>query len=89
VVVRFRFTEKGVRMAHAGDPVVDKRGRVIGWVTAAGGQRGFLRPGLPGPLHIQPGTPIAIFQSAPQKADKAPVCCRWATGWRYLPPPPC
>ncbi len=34
VVVRFRFTEKGVRMAHNGDPVIDKRGKVIGWVTS-------------------------------------------------------
>jgi glycine hydroxymethyltransferase len=33
-VVRFRFTEKGVRMAHSSDPVMDKRGRVIGWVTS-------------------------------------------------------
>ena len=30
VVVRFRFTEKGVRMAHNGDPVLDRKGRVIG-----------------------------------------------------------
>ncbi|MBI4730529.1 MAG: serine hydroxymethyltransferase [Chloroflexi bacterium] len=28
VVARFRFAEKGVRMAHNGDPVLDKRGRV-------------------------------------------------------------
>ena len=34
VVVRFRFPEKGVRMAHNGDPLLDKRGRVIGWVTS-------------------------------------------------------
>jgi glycine cleavage system aminomethyltransferase T len=34
VVVRFRFNEKGVRMAHSGDPVIDKRGRVVGWVTS-------------------------------------------------------
>ncbi len=34
VVVRFRFAEKGVRMAHNGDPVLDKRGKVIGWVTS-------------------------------------------------------
>jgi glycine hydroxymethyltransferase len=34
VVVRFRFSEKGVRMAHNGDPVVDKRGKAIGWVTS-------------------------------------------------------
>ena len=29
-VIRFRFTEKGVRMAHDGDPVVDQKGRVVG-----------------------------------------------------------
>ncbi len=33
-VVRFRFPEKGVRMAHQGDAVLDRRGRVIGWVTS-------------------------------------------------------
>ncbi|WP_416201755.1 aminomethyltransferase family protein, partial [Thermanaerothrix sp.] len=34
VVVRFRFTEKGVRMAHLGDPVLDRKGRTIGFVTS-------------------------------------------------------
>ncbi len=34
MVVRFRFLEKGIRMAHNGDPVVDKKGRVIGEVTS-------------------------------------------------------
>ena len=34
VVVRFRFNEKGVRMAHTGDPVLDPKGRVIGTVTS-------------------------------------------------------
>jgi len=34
VVVRFRFNEKGIRMAHPGDPVMDKRGKVTGWVTS-------------------------------------------------------
>jgi glycine hydroxymethyltransferase len=33
-VARFRFNEKGVRMAHPGDPVLDRRGRVIGMVTS-------------------------------------------------------
>ncbi len=33
-VFRFQFMEKGVRMAHAGDPVLDKRGRTIGYVTS-------------------------------------------------------
>ena len=43
VVARFRFTEKGVRMAHNGDPVVDKKGKVIGVVTScAVDSEGFL-----------------------------------------------
>ena len=43
VLVRFRFNEKGVRMAHLGDPVVDKRGRVVGNVTScAVDEEGFL-----------------------------------------------
>ena len=28
------LSEKGVRMAHPGDPVLDGRGKVIGWVTS-------------------------------------------------------
>jgi len=34
IVVRFRFNERGVRMAHPGDPVMDKRGKIVGWVTS-------------------------------------------------------
>jgi len=34
VVVRFRFNEKNVRMAHHGDLVVDDKGKVIGKVTS-------------------------------------------------------
>ena len=34
VVVRFRFDDQRVRMAHNGDPVVDKDGKSIGWVTS-------------------------------------------------------
>ena len=39
VVCRFHFPEKGVRMAHNGDPVLDKRGKVIGWVTSCAADR--------------------------------------------------
>ena len=43
VVVRFRFPEKGVRMAHNGDPVLDEKGKVIGVVTScAVDTEGFL-----------------------------------------------
>ncbi|MGD2027962.1 MAG: glycine cleavage system aminomethyltransferase GcvT, partial [Anaerolineales bacterium] len=75
VVVRFRFPEKGVRMAHLGDPVIDKRGKVIGHVTScAVDQEGLLT----GQAYIDKkyeveGTPIFIFQSAPEKPGKAPA----------------
>ncbi|OGO10790.1 MAG: glycine cleavage system protein T [Chloroflexi bacterium RBG_13_68_17] len=73
-VVRFRFDEKGVRMAHNGDPVVDRRGRVIGTVTSCAVDReGYLL----GQAYLErksavEGTPIAVFQGAPKEAGKPP-----------------
>jgi glycine hydroxymethyltransferase len=34
-VTRFRMNERGVRMPKTGDPVVNRKGRAIGWVTSA------------------------------------------------------
>lgn len=74
VVVRFRFNEKGVRMAHHQDPVIDSKGRVIGMVTScAVDSEGFLT----GQAYLElkyavEGTPIAIYQGAPKTAGKAP-----------------
>jgi glycine hydroxymethyltransferase len=34
IVVRFRFNQQRVKMAHSGDPVLDERGKVIGVVTS-------------------------------------------------------
>jgi glycine hydroxymethyltransferase len=74
-VVRFQFNEKGVRMAHLGDPVVDKRGKTIGYVTScAVDKTGFLT----GQAYISSknavkGEAIYIFQSAPAKASKPPA----------------
>jgi glycine cleavage system T protein len=34
-IARFRMNEKGVRMPKTGDPVINRRGRAIGWVTSA------------------------------------------------------
>jgi glycine hydroxymethyltransferase len=73
-VVRFRFSEKGVRMAHPSDPVMDKRGRVVGWVTScAVDSEGYLT----GQAYVDrkssdEGTPLYIYQSAPRDAGKAP-----------------
>jgi glycine hydroxymethyltransferase len=75
VVARFRFTEKGVRMAHNGDPVMDKKGKVIGVVTScAVDSEGFLtgQALVERPASLE-GTPIAIFQSASKETGKAPA----------------
>jgi glycine hydroxymethyltransferase len=74
-VTRFRFNEKGVRMAHAGDPVVDGRGRVIGVVTscAVDAEGYLLGQAYLDRKALAPGTPIAVFQSAPEKAGVAPA----------------
>jgi glycine hydroxymethyltransferase len=75
IVVRFRFNEKGVRMAHNGDPVMDKRGRVIGWVTSCAVDRdGYLTgQAYIDQKHSSEDSSIYIFQSAPGDAGKAPA----------------
>jgi glycine hydroxymethyltransferase len=75
VVARFRFTEKGVRMAHNGDPVVDKRGRAVGYVTSCAiDSEGFLTGQAFVDLKTaEEGTSIFIYQSAPKEAGKAPA----------------
>jgi glycine hydroxymethyltransferase len=75
VVARFRFTEKAVRMAHNGDPVLDAKGKVIGEVTScAVDKEGYLT----GQAYVDlkcavEGTPIFIYQGAPKQAGKAPA----------------
>jgi glycine hydroxymethyltransferase len=74
-VIRFRFSEKGVRMAHPGDPVVDKRGRVIGTVTSCAADRdGYLTGQADVDLKSgEIGSSIYIFQGAADKPEKAPA----------------
>jgi glycine hydroxymethyltransferase len=74
-VVRFRFSEKGVRMAHQGDPVIDKRGKVIGQVTSCAIDADGLLTGQANVdlKYAEEGTPLFIYQSAPDKAGKAPA----------------
>jgi glycine hydroxymethyltransferase len=73
-VIRFRFTEKGVRMAHHGDPVIDKRGRVIGVVTSCAiDQAGYLTgQAFLEMRNVEEGMPIFIYQSAAKEVGKAP-----------------
>lgn len=74
-VARFRFNDKGVRMAHYGDPVVNRRGQVVGKVTSCAVDRDgyLLGQAYLKKDHIQEGTPIAIFQSASKADQKAPA----------------
>ncbi|MBE9524478.1 MAG: glycine cleavage system aminomethyltransferase GcvT [Chloroflexi bacterium] len=74
VVVRFRFDKKRVRMAHPGDPVMDASGRVIGQVTScAADSEGFLLgQAFVAVKYAKLDTRIHIFQSASEKASKAP-----------------
>jgi glycine hydroxymethyltransferase len=61
-------------MAHHGDPVMDKRGKVIGVVTSCAADRdGYLLGQAYLELkYAEEGTPVFIFQGAPEKAGKAP-----------------
>lgn len=75
VVARFTFDEKGVRMAKPGDPVCDQRGRMVGFVTSCAiDQNGMLT----GQAYVDKktakvGTPIYIFQNAPDWHQKPPA----------------
>jgi glycine hydroxymethyltransferase len=71
MVARFRFNEKGVRMAHPGDPVVDKRGHVIGQVTscAIDSEGYLLGQAFVDAKNTTPGTPLGVFQSASEHAE--------------------
>ena len=72
-VVRFRFDSTGVRMAHYGDPVVDRGGHPIGSVTSCAidrdghltGQAYVLRD------HMAEGTPIGILQGRGPGSQKS------------------
>jgi glycine hydroxymethyltransferase len=72
-VVRFRFAEKGVRMAHQGDPVVDKRGKTIGHVTScAVDSDGYLTGQAYLPIKgSKLKTEIWVFSGATDKQPKA------------------
>jgi glycine hydroxymethyltransferase len=74
-LIRFRFPEKGTRMAHNGDPVVDKRGKVIGQVTSCAVDADGLLTGqaIINIKDAKKGSLIFIFQSASEKPAIAPA----------------
>ncbi len=62
-VARFRMNDRGVRMPKTGDPVVNKRGQAIGWVTSAAVDVDGVILGLAyvGSRYARPGDEIGIF----------------------------
>ncbi len=80
-VARFRMNDRGVRMPKTGDPVVNKKGQAIGWVTSAAVDVDGIILGLAyvGSRYAKPGDEIGIFNvpakpvmEKPNKADLAP-----------------
>jgi glycine hydroxymethyltransferase len=64
VIVRFRFSEKRVRKAHYGDPVMDEQGRLIGKVTscATDSEGYFLGQAYVNQRYAKKGTLLYIYQ---------------------------
>jgi glycine hydroxymethyltransferase len=75
VVARFRFDDQRVRMAHNGDPVVDKDGKSIGWVSScAVDSERFLT----GQVYLElayavEGTPILVYQGGVMDRPATPA----------------
>lgn len=69
VIVRFRFSEKRVRKAHYGDPVMDEQGRVIGKVTScANDSEGyFLGQAYVIKRYAKKGTLLYIYQDVEKR----------------------
>jgi glycine hydroxymethyltransferase len=74
-VIRFRFTEKGVRMAHNADPIIDRKGKTVGKVTSCAiDSEGFLTGLAYVDLKVaEEGTQFFIYQGAPKTTGKVPA----------------
>jgi glycine hydroxymethyltransferase len=72
VLARFRMVERGVRVPKQGDPVVSLTGRVIGKVTSCSidSEGHLVGQAYVRASHAEPGTTIALFQTARVWASK-------------------
>jgi glycine hydroxymethyltransferase len=75
VVVRFRFDDQRVRMAHNGDPVVDQDAKSLGWVTscAVDAERFLTGQAYLDLAHAAEGTPILIHQGGVMDRPATPA----------------
>ncbi len=72
-VIRFRVNEKGVRIPHLGDPVVNRKGQQIGHVTSCSiDAEGYLvGMAIVEKRYNVPETPIAVFPLGGKPLDEA------------------
>ncbi len=72
-VIRFRINEKGVRIPHTGDPVVNRKGQQIGHVTSCSiDLEGYLVGlAIVEKRYNVPETPVAIFPLGGKSLDEA------------------
>ncbi|MGE5250119.1 MAG: glycine cleavage system aminomethyltransferase GcvT, partial [Bacteroidota bacterium] len=75
VVIRFRFDEPRVRMAHNGDPVMNAAGERIGWVTscAVDAERYLTGQAYLGLKSAAEGAPILIYQGGVMDRPATPA----------------
>jgi glycine hydroxymethyltransferase len=75
VVVRFRFDEQSVRMAHNGDPAVNANGERIGWVTscAVDAERFLTGQAYVELKYVAEGTALGIHQGAVMDRPATPA----------------
>ena len=75
VVVRFRFDDQRVRMAHNSDPVVNKDGKTIGYVTscAIDSERFLTGQAFIELPYSAEGTPILIYQGGVMDRPATPA----------------
>ncbi len=74
ILARFRFTDKTVRLAHFGDPIMDTRGKVVGRVTSCAQDLEGWIMGLAmlDPKFATEGTPLYIYQNSEKAQLKEP-----------------
>lgn len=75
VTIRFRMDHKGVRPPQPGDPVVDRRGRVIGTVTSCSIDSDGYQTGqaLVKTDYMETGTELLVFSGASRTKDGKPI----------------
>ncbi len=77
-LIRFRVAEKGVRRPQTGDPVVNRKGQLIGHVTSCSiDVEGYLVGlAIAKKQYNVPGTPIAIFPLGGKSLEEATAADR-------------